>query len=192
MAENVVESNRGGEHLTKNASENDPFASYRAPEFNAPAPGQAGKFVEWNMDLGKCSSMLHSMSLVGDFSTSTAKDNPNLLVAPTALSRMTQEDVNKCAANMPPSYYALKDGKGDVNYIGYRRGTPDFPNPIEHPFATAFFGVGIAAIKAYEGTKHLFTDDASIRIKDGHALYKAPMWYDIQDGSNKVKVKLAK
>ncbi len=192
MAENGVEStNRVVEHSSDRGG-SDPFSEYRIPQFNAPAPGQGGTFVEWQMDR-KCSSMLHSMSLTGDFVTSTAKDNPNIVVAPTALSRMTQADINQCAATMPAtSYYAKRDANGDVNYIGYRRSAPEFPNPIEHPIATAFFGPGIAFVKAYEGIKHMFKDDASIRIKDGMAIYKTSYWYDVQDGSNQVKVRLAK
>lgn len=177
---------------SKAEQEHDPFADYRVPTFQAAAPGQGSKFVEWQMDLGKCSSLLHSMWLLGGASTDSDKSNDNIYVGPTAISRMTQADINKCAENLPPSYYAKRNANGDVNYLAFQKSTPDFPNPLTHPFSTLFFGPGIAVIKAYENTKHLFKDDASITIKDGHALYQVPGWYDLQDGSNKVKVRLAK
>ena len=143
------------------------------------------------MDLGKCGSLLHSMQLLGDASTSSERDNQNIYVGPTALSRMTQGEINKCADSLPPSYHAKKDANGNVTYLGYRRSTPDFPSFIEHPVATVFFGPGIAAIKAYENIKHAFKDDASIQIKNGQALYSVPFWYDLKNGYNRVKVKLA-
>lgn len=177
--------------LNAEPSATDPFADYRIPEFKAPAQGQGSKFVEWQMDLGKCSSLLHSMDLLGSSQTTFDKSNDNIYVGPTALSRMTQGDIYKCAESLPPSYYARKDAAGNVNHIGYRADTPDFANPLTDPIGAILLDPQIALTKLYQSLKNLVADDLSIDIKGGKAIYSAPFWYDIQDHSSRVKVNLA-
>ena len=182
-----------GPIAAKTDNAHDSFADYRMgqiPEFKAPALGQGSKFVEWQMDLGKCDSLLHSMWLVGDGSTSSDKSNDNLYVGPTALSRMSQSELNKCAESLTPSYYATKDAAGNVEHIGYRRDTPDFVNPLEHPFISIVADPAIAIIKAYQAVHNLFGDDSSVTVKGGQAIYSAPKYY-IQDRSSTVRVKLS-
>lgn len=196
MTEGRTEREPAPKPVPSSEGTHDAFADLRMPEFKAAAPGQAGSFVEWQMSR-PCSSLLHSMWLLGNSSTVSDKDNPNIYVAPTALSRMTMEDLNNCAENLPPSYKAKKDEKGNLTELSYSRTAPDMMNPLEHPIATIFFGPGILALKAYQGTRDaLGITDASVKIKDGHAVLKVPSWYDFipetKETDNQVKVRLKK
>lgn len=189
MAKDAIEQSGKAEAAAANASTNDPFAEYRAPVFNAPAEGQGSKFVEWQMDLGKCSQLMHSMWLTGSGATIADKSNENIQVGPTAISRMTQADVNKCGEKMTGSYYAEKDAAGNVSKIGYKD-SPNWDLMKKHPIASLLLAPDYLIGGVIQEVKNKMTDDVSIKFKDGHALYSIPWKYNIQDGSNTVKVKL--
>jgi len=161
-------------------------------DYNAPPAGKGDEFTEWQASR-KCDSVEQALWLYGE---STTSGNTWAKVAATALSRMTQSEINQCADLLPKSsFYTEKDKGGNVSRMGYLRDIPNFINPVKDPIASVFLDPGLAAFKIGQGIYNKFADDASVSIKDGKAIFKANHYFDLTDqgywsGSNQIRVPL--